>query len=315
MMRRAARRREGGAHSPGNRAKGGRRMARARRGAFPRRRLLLAAAAALGAGIAIAPGVASFATEPTVEAATGGYGYGFRWSPSTVEVKEGGAVAFQNASATVDHGVQWTGGPETPSCPGVPIDEGKTSWKGTCTFTRPGTYTFRCVVHPTEMTGTITVGPNGVVTTAPSNTTPSSATTTTTTATTTPGPPSQSSSAPGFPLAGPASRALKLARHQRGRLVRGSIDVAKAGAGDRLEVDVFATAAALARARHGARVRVGSYSRSSVPAGRTSFSVKLDTRARRALKRHGRLTLTVLVRLATPHRPALAIARSVLERA
>jgi plastocyanin len=104
----------------------------------------------------IAPVMTSLATEPTIEAAGGGYG-GYYWSPSTAEVAAGGKVTFQNTSATVPHGVVWTGGPETPSCPGVPVNEGKTTWKGTCTFTHPGVYSFHCYVHPTEMTGTITV--------------------------------------------------------------------------------------------------------------------------------------------------------------
>lgn len=275
------------------------------RGGFLRRWHLVLAGLA-GALVAIVPVVASFASEPTIEATGGAYGYGFRWSPSTAEVQEGTAMAFKNASESVPHGVQWTGGPETPSCPGVPINEGKTNWKGTCTFLRTGTYSFRCVVHPSEMTGTVTVNSNGTVTTttsAPSLPPPPPPTTTTTAA-----PP-----VPESLLVGTASQALKLAKRQRGGTVKGSIEISKAGAGDRLEVDVFAANASLARAKHGGNARVGRFVRSSVSAGRTSFSVKLDTKARRALKRHKRLVLTVKIVITPSYGEPKSIARSVVE--
>jgi plastocyanin len=119
------------------------------------RRYLPAIAALAAAGIVLRVGV-GLAIEPTIEAAGGGTG-GFRWQPSSVEVSAGGGVRFQNPSASVPHGVVWTGGPETPNCSGIPIGKGETKWKGTCTFTHAGTYTFHCYVHPTEMTGSITV--------------------------------------------------------------------------------------------------------------------------------------------------------------
>ena len=267
-------------------------------------------AVALGVGAAVAPVMASSAAEPepTVEAAGGAYGYSFYWSPSMAEVKEGGAVAFQNTSASVQHGVTWTGGPETPSCPGVPVNEGKTSWKGTCTFTHPGTYTFRCVVHPTEMTGTITVSSNGTVTTTTSTTPP---TPTPTTTTVTPPPPAT----PESPLAGPISRALKLSKSQRGGFVKGSIDIAKAGAGDRLAIDVFAKSASLAKAKSSPPVRVGRFARPSISAGAVSFSVRLDSKARRALKRHRRLVLGVRIVLTPRYGEPLSITRTVVEHA
>jgi plastocyanin len=312
-VRRAASRREGGRTAPGHlserQAESVRRPWGAGsedRGAFPRGRHFVLAVI-VGALLAITPVVASFATEPTIEAATGSYGYGFRWNPSTAEVKEGGTVAFQNTSTSVEHGVQWTGGPETPSCPGIPINEAKTSWKGTCTFTHPGTYTFRCVVHPTEMTATVTVSANGTATTTNTSISqqppPPSITTTGATPTSSPAE---------SPLLGTASRALKLAKNQLGGIVKGWIDVSKAGVGDRLEVEVFAEDASLAR-RTG-RSRVGVYIRSSLSAGQTPFSVKLDPKARRALRRHHRLALTVKVALIPLYGTALTITRSVVAR-
>lgn len=303
-MRRASRR-EGARVGPAPRdigVKGGMRAVRVRTRSFPRRRYLVLAAV-LGMAVAIGPVVASFATEPTIEATGGSYGYGFRWSPSTAEVKEGGTVTFQNTSTSVPHGVEWTGGPEAPSCPGVPINEGKTGWKGRCTFAHPGTYTFRCVVHPTEMTGTVTVSANGAVTTTMTSPPPVPPATTTGI---TPAVPSES------PLVSSAAGALKLAKSQRGGVVKGSIDISNAGAGDRLEVDVFAAKGLLAK--HAGPSRVGAFSRSSVPGGQTSFSVKLDSKALRALKRRQELRLTVKVTLTPLYGTPLTITRLVVER-
>jgi hypothetical protein len=76
-------------------------------------------------------------------------------------VSAGGTVTLSNHTA-IEHGVHWIGPPETPACSSeIPV--GTTSatkganWSGTCTFTKPGTYTFYCTVHGPEMTGTITV--------------------------------------------------------------------------------------------------------------------------------------------------------------
>ena len=113
------------------------------------------------AALAVAwlPGVAGSETTPTIEAVNNGgvYGEMHMWVPSAATVGPGGTVTFQNTGAVVPHGVVWSGGPQTPSCSGVPLDRGETNWKGSCTFSKPGSYTFYCYVHPSEMRGTITV--------------------------------------------------------------------------------------------------------------------------------------------------------------
>jgi plastocyanin len=120
---------------------------------------------ALAAGGAL-PAVAVSETTPTIEAVNVG-AYYHEWKPSQATVAEGGAVKFTNPSE-VPHGLEWTGtsGQPTPGCAGgVPVNSSGTNWQGQCTFTHPGTYTFRCTVHPTEMTGAITVSGTASATT------------------------------------------------------------------------------------------------------------------------------------------------------
>jgi hypothetical protein len=95
--------------------------------------------------------------------------------------------------------------------------------------------------------------------------------------------------------------------------VRGSLQVPAADAGGRLEVDLLAARAALARSRGSSGVRVGRLVRSSLRIGRLSFAVALDTRGRAALSRHRRLALVLRVALAPPHgSPAVTSRRVVL---
>ncbi len=128
-------------------------------------RLWPAALVGLAVAFVVLPAMAA-ETSQMIEAINkpGGGFYGeetHAWSPSTATVSAGGVVTLSNHTA-IEHGVHWVGGPETPACSnGVPV--GTTSatkganWSGTCTLTKPGTYTFYCTVHGPEMTGTITV--------------------------------------------------------------------------------------------------------------------------------------------------------------
>jgi plastocyanin len=474
----------------------------------------------LGATIAILPAVAGFASNETVSAMeeSGAYGSKRRyWMPSLIErVIPGGSVTFQNTSATVPHGIVWTGGPGTPTCEKggtgkeVPVyaavgQGGETNWKGNCTFSQAGTYTFYCSVHGSEMSGTIkvtngeptvtteaatseteheatlkgTVNPNGKLTKyfykwgkteaygettsvksagegtqgvsvpetlkglapgtlyhyrlvaensantggptegadrtfttvsppgPPAVTTglassvgeteatlkgtvnadgkptmyffewgtsesygqvtaeapaghehfnePASAKLTglvpgegyhfrlvgknasevvhgldqmfkTTSlslppsepsppTTTTPTPPPTATTPPEPPPRPPLVGSPSLRSSQRGASVKGLLDVSQSGAGGRLEVDLLARGASLAAAHHSGRVRVGRLVRSSVSAGKVSFSVALTARARNALRRHHRLALTVKITLTPTRGAAVTFTRSVVLRA
>lgn len=107
---------------------------------------------------------------------------------------------------------------------------------------------------------------------------------------------------------------LKLTAPRRGSSVRGSVEVSNAGAGGRLEIDLIAGSASLAAAHRSGPVRVGRFVRASVSAGRVSFSVGLNARARSALRRRHRLALTVKIALVPTHGATVAIARSVALR-
>jgi hypothetical protein len=165
-------------------------------------------------------------------------------------------VTFKNPSGSVEHGVTWTGGPETPKCSNVPINAGKTGWTGTCSFTQAGTYSFYCPVHPTEMKGTIAV-----------------------TAATGGGPLPPPSAPPPGSSGGPVASGLHLAKRQRGSSVRGSINVGDDGA--KLMVELRGARALLGTGRTG-KMRVGRIVRGAVT-GHVAFAVPLQRVARRAL--------------------------------
>jgi plastocyanin len=250
-----------------------------------KRQFVFALLAASVLALQLVPG--SSADGPTIESA-GNFETGYVWRPSTASVGLGGSVSFKNPSTTVPHGVKWTGGPESPSCTGIP-NEGE-NWSGSCTFAQAGTYTFVCTVHPNEMKGTITVS-------------------------STEEPPGSGGPTPGgsteSPLAGSASQALKINKSQHGSSVHGSIDLTQASVGGKLEVALLASRASLS-AGSSAMSGVGRIVRSPLPAGRVSFAVPLRPVARRALRSTNKLALTVQVTVRPPGRAALTLKRGVV---
>ena len=90
-----------------------------------------------GAACAAAPAGATAAVTVTIK--------GFKFSPEPVQAKVGDVVAWTNSdtaphSATLDNG----------ACDTKTIDVGATAM---LVFTAPGTYTYHCSIHPTQMKG------------------------------------------------------------------------------------------------------------------------------------------------------------------
>jgi plastocyanin len=258
---------------PSRRGEGGRRLGR---------RLLLLAFVSLSALQVAAVGLADVQTVEPAETLSG-----FAWKPESVASAPGGTVAFRNPGNVVPHGVHWTGGPERPSCSGVPVDEFGTSWSGACTFARAGTYTFVCTVHPEEMKGTITVATGET--------------------------PPPTAPAPGQPpgtAEGAVVETLQLAARQHGRVVRGAVTVSSAAAGGDLAVELRAAGTALGGHGNGT-VRVGELRRSVGGAGRLPFAVRLRLPAQRALNRRGPLSLLVKTTVRPPGGEPAAMTRRV----
>ncbi len=272
--------------------------------------------ALLGASLGLVPAIASSAGPSSTATVNGTES--LMWSPMEVAITPGGTVTFEDTSTSVPHGIVWTNVPATPACSGVPINEGRTNWQGTCTFVQEGVYEYDCYVHGSYMSGKVDVNQAGTMSTA-TNAPPSSYSTGTMPMST----PSASPNAGGVMTGGskppaPAdslnASTIKLAASQRGARVRGSVQVAQSGS--RLTVQAFAATAQLADvARQGdvvqvararkAPVLIGRFARSSLPAGRAFFSVTLDQRAARALGRTRRLVVTIRFTLTPPGGKAL----------
>jgi plastocyanin len=108
--------------------------------------------------------------------------------------------------------------------------------------------------------------------------------------------------------------ALALASAQHGGSVHGSVQIPAADAGARLEVELLAPRASLAKVKRSSSSRVGRLVRAAAPVGKISFTVALDAAAKRALRRHHKLALTARIVLTPAHGAAVTIVRSVLLR-
>jgi hypothetical protein len=129
------------------------------------------------------------------------------------------------------------------------------------------------------------------------------------TATATPGAtatPQPGGSNPGPPPSGGGSQAtvqstlaVTLPKSQEGTRVRGSVNVTQAGS--RLEVGLWAERRSLAGTSKSSKlVRIGKLTRAKAPAGKVSFAVGTDAKAKSALRRHHRLSVTVSIALTPP---------------
>ena len=236
-----------------------------RKGARLRRRrprlLLVVPAILLAAGAFAVASV--LAAAPTIEAAFGPSGY--TWSPSGAQIATGGSINFKNSSG-IPHGVSWSGGPATPSCSGVPINEGKGSLERQLLLLAAWDLHVQ-MPHPPHRNDRHHhrhLGRGGRTADSDSDARAASP------------PPGES---------GPAAHDLRIAGNQRGSVVRGSIEIAGSATGSKLEVLLLARRAALLGPGHAGMANVGRLVRASTGTGHTSFSLRLNEAGRRALRR------------------------------
>jgi hypothetical protein len=85
-------------------------------------------------------------------------------------------------------------------------------------------------------------------------------------------------------------------------------------AGSRLVVRAFARRRALAGGRSLLQVQVGRQARSAVAAARVSFAVRISASARRALRRNGRLAISLRLTVTPPDGAAYRTTRAVVLR-
>jgi hypothetical protein len=225
---------------------------------------------------------------------------------ANVTITSGGSVTFADSKTAAN--LAWTG--TAPTCePAVPVAPAaaKTGWEGKCTFATPGTYKFESSTLWFEYTKYEVVVEGSATAPSPGPTGESGSKGGSTPGGGTSSPTPASGEAPsGSPLSG----APTISSSQHGATVKGSLQISKAGAGDRLVVELMATTASLARAGHSTQV-VGRFVSASVSAGPQSFSVKLNAKAKRALKRHHRLALKVRITLTPAHGEATSVTRSM----
>jgi plastocyanin len=96
-----------------------------------------------------ASGAASTCSESTAAGTVAVTVADFSFTPSTITASTGQVIAFSNTGAT-GHTATLDGG----QCATGTINPGKSDG---LVFTTAGTYKFHCAIHPTQMTGTITV--------------------------------------------------------------------------------------------------------------------------------------------------------------
>ncbi len=252
--------------------------------------LALSTVASVGAA---APDRASFTAVDLAWEVTGS-------SATTAVIAPGGTVTFGYPSGGNAHNAEFPGlqpssctqtaGPDSGPVPPLPAMPTAAGWSGSCRFDAPGRYRFNCDLHP-HMQGTVVVeDPNAPPTTPPTTGGPG-----TTTAPPAGGTgPGGTSPAPGGGYARPRRAGVNVAGRQRGTVVRGTI---AAPAGSRIVVKAFASSRALsARPPRRARpVLVGS-----TATVRASFAVRLNADARAALRRLGRLAVTLRIAIAPP---------------
>jgi plastocyanin len=266
------------------------------------RDLVIAAAVCAAVGI---PALAYGQQAPPTVSAVDVSATTHKWDNPEITIAPGQTVTFQNTTGT-GHNADFTDADKQPTCTqtsgtnvgAVPPLPKFTipHWTGTCTFSAPGDYPFICDVHA-DMTGVIHV-------VAPGQPTPTATATPTATpvASATPGPGGGGStpnpSGSGGNTASPSQLKLSVAKAQTGGTLRGNVMVEKAGS--KVAVSVWAAKSALQHSSSKKLVQVGHVTRTKAPAGRLTFKVVINSKARSALRRHRRLSVTVEIALTPP---------------
>jgi plastocyanin len=262
------------------------------------RELVVAAACGIAVGV---PALAYGRADPVVTINASGADPNYAWDQPDVTIAAGDTVKFSNhqTATSAFHNVTFDAKPttctQTSGTGAGTVSQGpmpsivRKNWDGECRFDTPGTYNFVCSAHA-NMTGTIHV----VAAPAP-----------TPTATAPPGayPTPAPTPDPG-PTGGPQQTqttlagAVAVAKSQKGTRVRGSVDVKLAGS--RLEVSVWVPRKAVSASKSTKLIRIGRSTQTSTPAGKVNFAVGTDAKAKSALRRHRRLSVTVSVALTPP---------------
>ena len=105
---------------------------------------------------------------------------------------------------------------------------------------------------------------------------------------------------------------MKVASQQRGLSVRGSVVVARTGS--RLLARAFARRKALSPAAAACCGEGRPQTRSALGDGRVTFAAPLNAAARRALRRNGRLAITLRLTVTPATGPAYTATRTVILR-
>jgi len=213
---------------------------------------------------------------------------------TTVTIAAGGTVNFSYPSGMTDHNIVFDSAQpnsctaNTPgSVPPVPPDPTGPGWSGTCTFNTAGSYAFHCKMHAYSMTGTV------LVEAASSTTTPGGTTATTPTSTS-----GNSTSLP--------RPTVTVARRQKGVVVRGSVTTPAGPSQVVVTALVSNRDLSTHRPKRAKQARVGSQTKRSTGTGKTSFAVKLNATARRALHRRHRLAVNLRIVVTPQGGPAAA---------
>jgi plastocyanin len=211
----------------------------------------------------------------------------FQWDNGNggtdVTIAPGGTVSFGYPSGGYAHNVTFspaptscsqTAGTDSGSVPPLPAVPTGAAWAGNCTFNTAGTFSYHCQAHP-YMAGAIQVGDPPTGTTDP--------------------PPTETGGQPpggGTPTGGELTQpAVKVAHRQRGAIARGSVTT-PAGPSAIAVTALVAKSVLASRAR---LVKVGSLRKRSTDTGKTSFALRVDRAARRALQRRHRLAVTLRI--------------------